>query len=136
MDTRIRDRVLTALGWAAALSIAAPAAASAQADSLPPGVTKEMVAKGKSVFLGAGLCLGCHGQDGKGVIGPNLTDQTWLHIDGSYEAIITQILSGVDASQSTTGQIMPPKGGSAIGDADVKAVAAYVWTLSHQGKGK
>ena len=136
MDTRIRDRVLTALGWAAVLSIAAPAVAAAQADSLPPGVTKEMVTKGKSVFLGAGLCLACHGQDGKGVIGPNLTDQTWLHIDGSYDAIITQILSGVDASQSKTGQIMPPKGGSAISDADVKAVAAYVWTLSHKGKGK
>jgi mono/diheme cytochrome c family protein len=136
MDTRIRDRVLTALAWAAVLSIAAPAVAAAQADSLPPGVTKEMVTKGKSVFLGAGLCLACHGQDGKGVIGPNLTDQTWLHIDGSYDAIITQILSGVDASQSKTGQIMPPKGGSAISDADVKAVAAYVWTLSHKGKGK
>jgi len=136
MDTRIRDRVLTAFAWVAVLSIAAPAAASAQADSLPPGVTKEMVAKGKGVFLGAGLCMACHGQDGKGVIGPNLTDQTWLHIDGSYEAIIKQILSGVDASQSKTGQIMPPKGGSSIGDADVKAVAAYVWTLSRKGKGK
>jgi mono/diheme cytochrome c family protein len=136
MDARIRDRVLTALGWAAVLSIAAPASAAAQADSLPPGVTKEMVAKGKGVFLGAGLCLACHGQDGKGVIGPNLTDQTWLHFDGSYEAITKQILSGVDASQSKTGQIMPPKGGSAIGEADVKAVAAYVWTLSHKAKGK
>ena len=136
MDTRIRDRVLTAFAWVAVLSIAAPAAASAQADSLPPGVTKEMVAKGKGVFLGAGLCMACHGQDGKGVIGPNLTDQTWLHIDGSYDGIIKQILSGVDASQSKTGQIMPPKGGSSIGDADVKAVAAYVWTLSHKGKGK
>ena len=29
------------------------------------------------------------------------------------------------------GAIMPPKGGSAITDDQVKAVAAYVWTLSH-----
>lgn len=130
MDARIRDRVLTSLVAGCALGL--PAIARAQAtDSLPPGVTKDMVAKGKSVFTGSGLCLACHGPDGKGVIGPNLTDQTWLHIDGSYDAIIRQVLSGVDASQSKTGQIMPPKGGSAISDADVKAVAAYVWTLSH-----
>lgn len=136
MDARIRDRVLTSLLAGAALG-GAPAVAAAQAtDSLPPGVTKEMVAKGKTIFVGPGLCLACHGPEGKGLIGPDLTDQTWLHIDGSYEAIIKRVLSGVDPSESKTGQIMPPKGGSAISDADVKAVAAYVWTLSHKGKAR
>lgn len=134
MVTRIRYGVLTAA--LALAGLAAPRPAQAQgADSLPPGVTADMVAKGKGIFGGNGLCLACHGPDGKGTIGPNLTDKTWLHSDGSYEAIVRQIVSGIDARASKTGQIMPPRGGSGISDAEVRAVAAYVWTLSH-GTGK
>jgi mono/diheme cytochrome c family protein len=131
MESRIRHGILTAFGLAV-LSAAAPLRAVAQGVALPEGVTPDMVAKGKKVFGGAGLCLACHGPDGKGTIGPNLTDQEWLHIDGSYEQIVKQILSGVDQAASKTGQIMPPKGGSSISEADVRAVAAYVWTLSHK----
>jgi cytochrome c5 len=47
---------------------------------------------------------------------------------------VKQILAGIDADSSKTGQIMPPKGGSAITEDDVKAVAAYVWSLSHKVK--
>ena len=132
MDARIRLRLLTAFGGIVLLA-AAPAQAGAQAASgLPQGVTPDMVAKGKKVFSGAGLCLACHGPDGKGTIGPNLTDKEWLHVDGSFEQIVKLVLSGVDQAASKTGQIMPPKGGSSINEADVRAVAAYVWTLSHK----
>jgi mono/diheme cytochrome c family protein len=133
MDTRLRHGLLSA-ALAMGLGLAQPAQALT-ADSLPPGVTRDMVAKGKGIFGGAGLCLACHGADGKGVIGPNLTDKTWLHGDGSYDAIVKQIISGVDEKASKTGQVMPPRGGSGISDAEVRAVAAYVWTLSH-GAGK
>lgn len=127
MDARIRNGLLTAL------LLAAPGVAPAQsADSLPPGVTKEMVAKGKSIFTGTGLCLACHGMEGKGGIGPDLTDQTWLHGDGSYEAIVKLITTGVTAEESKTGQMMPPKGGSTISPDDIKLVAAYVWKLSRK----
>jgi cbb3-type cytochrome c oxidase subunit III len=127
MDAWIRNGILTAL------LAAAPASVVAQSkDSLPAGVTKDMVAKGKSVFGGAGLCLACHGVDAKGGIGPNLTDQTWLHGDGSYDTLVTLITTGVQPKDSKTGQMMPPKGGSAISEADVRAVAAYVWSLSHK----
>lgn len=127
MDARIRNSLLTAL------VLAAPGAASAQsADSLPPGVTKEMVAKGKSIFTGTGLCLACHGMEAKGGIGPDLTDQSWLHGDGSYEAIVKLITTGVGTGESRTGQIMPPKGGSTISPEEVKIVAAYVWKLSRK----
>ncbi len=34
------------------------------------------------------------------------------------------------------GQIMPPRGGSGITDEPVRAVAAYVWSLSHPPTGK
>jgi cytochrome c oxidase cbb3-type subunit 3 len=91
-----------------------------------------MVAKGKSIFTGTGLCLACHGMEAKGGIGPDLTDQTWLHGDGSYEAIVKLITTGVGTEESKTGQIMPPKGGSTISPEEVKIVAAYVWKLSRK----
>ena len=128
MDPWNRYRLLILL-----LLMVLPAAAAAQsADSLPAGVTREMVNKGKTLFGGAGLCLACHGPDGKGGVGPNLTDQQWLHGDGSYEALVKLITAGVPLNDSKTGQMMPPKGGSGISEADVKAVAAYVWSLSHK----
>jgi mono/diheme cytochrome c family protein len=124
MDTGIRHGLLTLL----LAGLAAPAAAQG-ADSLPQGVTAEMVTKGKKVFGGAGLCMACHGPGGKGLTGPDLTDATWLHFDGSYQAIVKIVTGGIDDKQSKTGVIMPPKGGSSISEDDVRAVAAYVWTL-------
>jgi mono/diheme cytochrome c family protein len=110
------------------LALAGPVAAQT-ADSLPPGVTAELVARGKAIFNGSGLCMACHGTNAKGVTGPDLTDQVLLHYDGSYEALVKVITEGIDEKQSQTGQVMPAKGGSAIGEEDVRAVAAYVWTL-------
>ena len=99
---------------------------------LPEGVTDEMVAQGKEIFGGAGLCNVCHGPNGGGVpgLGANLTDTEWLHSDGSYEGIVQTVMNGVDASESNVGTAMPPKGGSGITDDQVKAVAAFVFTLS------
>lgn len=102
------------------------------AQGLPPGVTKEMITQGDAIFHGSGLCFACHGNDAKGAVGPNLTDDQWLHSTGGYNDIIKQISDGVTKEQSKTGTIMPPKGGSDISDAEVKAVAAYVWSLSHK----
>ena len=99
---------------------------------LPEGVTPAMVEEGKGIYSGAGICMSCHGAAGEGIpnLGANLTDDEWLHIDGSYESIIQNILEGVTAQQSSSGVPMPAKGGTAITDDQVKAVAAYVWTLS------
>ena len=107
-----------------------PVAAQVTPTTLPAGVTQKMITDGGGVFKGAGLCFACHGQDWKGMpgLGANLTDSEWLHIDGSYETIVELITKG---TTSSTGVAMPPKGGSAISEADVKAVAAYVWSLSH-----
>jgi cytochrome c oxidase cbb3-type subunit 3 len=106
--------------------------AQAQADvALPEGVTPAMVSAGGSVFKGSGMCTVCHGIDGKGGVGPNLTDGAWIHSKGSYPEIVQQITTGVTAKLSKSGVAMPPKGGSGIGEAQVKDVAAYVWTLSH-----
>jgi mono/diheme cytochrome c family protein len=103
--------------------------AQTSSDSLPAGVTQDMITQGKAVFTGAGVCFACHGMDAEGISGPSLTDSVWIHNRGEYDKIVQLILTGVDARASKSGVVMPPRGGSAISDADVRAVAAYVWSL-------
>ncbi len=100
------------------------------ADSLPPTVTAEMVTRGKALYNGAGLCMACHGPTGKGGLGSDLTDTTWVHHDGNFEALVKQITEGIDEKASKSGQLMPARGGGSLSDEDIRAVAAYVWTLS------
>jgi cbb3-type cytochrome c oxidase subunit III len=100
-------------------------------DSLPPGVTPAMVERGYAVFHGEGLCMNCHGADAGGLLGPSLKDSDWWHAAGSYLSILRQVLVGVPADRSLSGEEMPPRGGSAIGEDDVIAVAAFVWRVSH-----
>ena len=108
-------------------------AAAPRPAARPETVTDAMVEEGQQIYAGAGICAVCHGPDATGDIGPNLTDAEWLIGDGEYEQIVTQILEGVSAADATNplGAIMPPKGGAAITEAQVRAVAAYIWTLSH-----
>ena len=99
---------------------------------LPEGVTAAMVEEGEGIYGGAGICMSCHGATGEGVpnLGADLTDDEWLHIDGTYESIVENIMKGVTSQESSSGVPMPAKGGAAITDEQVKAVAAFVWTLS------
>ena len=121
---------------AALVALAGTARAQQKAEPTPPGVTPQMIKEGQGIFQGAGLCTVCHGPDAKGLpsLGANLTDTEWLHSKGTYDDIVKQIMTGVAADKSTSGTAMPPKGGSSITDAQVKAVAAYVWSLSHKTK--
>jgi mono/diheme cytochrome c family protein len=121
-------------GLVLALTTAGAARAQTSTDALPPGVTQEMIARGKTIFTGAGVCFACHGMAGEGVSGPSLTDSVWIHNRGEYDKIVQLILTGIDAKASTSGVVMPPRGGSAINDADVRAVAAYVWSLGPRPK--
>lgn len=115
------------------LAAAAPAAgAQSSPDSLPPGVTPAMIEQGRKLFGGAGLCLACHGPDGKGSVGPDLTDTVWVHHKGGYEAIVSQVARGIPAEESKSGVVMPPRGGSSLTDDEIRAVSAYVWSLSRR----
>jgi len=97
---------------------------------LPEGVTAAMVAEGQTIFTSAGICFTCHMEGGVGgPLAPNLTDEEWLNIDGSYESIVSNIMTGVPEPKEHPG-LMLPKGGTNITDEQVQAVAAYVWTLS------
>lgn len=125
----------------AALTAAKPvvyqqaAAATGGSAPVPPGFTAEQVALGSRIYRGlerSGTCQGCHGPDGKGsTLGPALTGEKWLWADGSVASLAKVIHEGVvTPKQYPTG--MPGNGGSELSDADVQAVAAYVWTLSQK----
>ena len=91
-----------------------------------------LIAEGDKIFHGAGNCYACHGTNAQGLVGPNLTDAEWIHSKGTYEDIVAQVTKGVPKEESKSGIVMPPRGGSTISDDEVKAVAAYVYSLSHK----
>jgi cbb3-type cytochrome c oxidase subunit III len=123
----------TRLGLLVAVAaLAGSGNAAAQDKAAPAGVTPAAIAKGDTIFHKAGLCYACHGSNAEGTVGPNLTDAEWLHGDGSFDMIVATVTSGIPAEKAKKGIPMPPKGGSTISDEDVKAVAAYVYSLGHK----
>lgn len=118
---------------AAALALVGAGQAAAQEKAAAPAaVTPAAIAKGDTIYHKAGLCYACHGSNAEGAVGPNLTDAEWLHGDGSYDMIVATVTAGVPKEKAKSGIVMPPKGGSTITDDEVKAVAAYVYSLSHK----
>src|SRR5690606_10829399 len=79
----------------------------------------DRVAAGQQIFNQ--FCTGCHGPNGEGNVGPNLTDEYWLH-GAEPLAIHNTVTRGV-----------PEKGmaawGSQLGPVRVQQVVAYVLTL-------
>lgn len=125
-----------------------PGVATIAATSLAVGLTvpgtqhtelsPAQVALGDSVYhgrVGGALCYVCHGPNGKGVdgVGPNLTDKEWLNADGTLSSIEKVVTDGVAKPRKAPAP-MPPKGGGQLTDAHIKAVAAYVYSLSHPSK--
>lgn len=143
-DVKGRIWRITHLGAGAPTGIAAaptppapPAAAGiALADlTAPAGFTAEQLAQGEQVYRGqlaSGTCAGCHGSDAGGTqIGANLADATWLWSDGSVDGIKGTITKGVAAPKQSIGA-MPPLGAAPLSPADVDAVSAYIWAISHR----
>lgn len=115
-------------GKAAAAGGAAPAKAAGQP---PAGATAADVSEGEKIFTSTGNCFTCHGTGGTGTaMAPALNDKAWLHIDGSWPAIQQLVHTGVPKPKEHPAP-MPPMGGAQLTDAQVKQVAAYVYSLSH-----
>ena len=117
-------------------SAAAPAAGGAVAANLPAGVTPAMVQEGKQIFTTNGNCYTCHGANAEGTaLAPSLTDSEWLWVTpgpNEYEDLQTRIKEGVPQPKSHPAP-MPPMGGATLTDDQVKAVAAYVYSLTNNG---
>jgi cytochrome c oxidase cbb3-type subunit III len=77
------------------------------------------VSTGRAVF--AQNCVVCHGALGEGKIGPNLTDNRWLH-GGDARSIFRTVRVGVAAKN------MPPWG-NLLGPVRTQAVTAFVLSL-------
>lgn len=132
---RWRSALPSVLGVAAAVLLVGTAARPAAAQQLPEGVSEETVRQGRQIFVGNGFCYTCHGREGRGVpnLGADLTDRDWKHSDGSFRGLVDRIREGVPAEESASGVPMPPAGGANLTGEQVRAVAAYVWTLSRGG---
>jgi cytochrome c oxidase cbb3-type subunit III len=83
--------------------------------------TASLVADGEKVF--ASNCAACHGAKAGGIIGPNLTDEYWLH-GGSPEQIGQTICKGVPAKGM-------PTWGPPLGQDRIRAVVAYLLTVQN-----
>jgi cbb3-type cytochrome c oxidase subunit III len=110
------------------------AAATTTTAALPAGVTEANVAAGEAAFKG-GPCIACHGADAKGTaMAPDLTDNTWLNVDGSYEQIEELIKTGVPKPKDPAHvSPMPPMGGAQLTDQQIDDMAAYIYSMSHKG---
>lgn len=93
----------------------------------------QLVALGDSIYHGqvaGGICYTCHGPDAKGTaLAPDLTDQQWLNGDGNLEFITNVVRNGVQQPKQFPSP-MPAFGGT-LNDQQVRAVAAYVYSLSN-----
>lgn len=97
---------------------------------LPEGVTVAMVEEGRELFNGGGTCHTCHLADATGgPLAPDLTDDTWLNVDGRYESIVEVIKTGVAQPIEAVGAMLP-RAGMPLTDEQVEALAAYAYMLS------
>ena len=79
------------------------------------------LAAGKAIFEGPdNVCYSCHRPDLGGMIGPNLTDDKWLHNCG-VDAVVKSIKTGYPVKG-----MMPFGTGKALTDQQVLQVASYV----------
>ncbi|NOY29480.1 MAG: c-type cytochrome [Planctomycetes bacterium] len=82
---------------------------------------QEALDLGKSMFRG--LCSGCHGGAARGGKGPDLTDDRWLHGDGTDQAVATVIERGVPGTtMKKLGESLEPE--------QIGKIIAYIRSLS------
>ena len=86
---------------------------------LKAAVDPASIATGKEIF--ATRCMPCHGDKGQGIIGPNLTDDNWIH-GGKITDLRNTVVNGVLAKGMIAwkDQLSPDQ---------INAVVAFVWSL-------
>jgi cytochrome c oxidase cbb3-type subunit III len=87
--------------------------------AMAPLSDQEVLARGLQTYTT--LCAPCHRDDGGGLVGPNLTDDYWIH-GGEFSQNLRVIWDGVpDKGMVSWKGILQP--------ADIHAVASYIYTL-------
>lgn len=77
--------------------------------------------QGKKTY--AEKCAACHGIEGAGMIGPNLTDAYWIHGKGGISDLLLVVSDGVPDKGMPPWKTMLPKD-------ELLSVVAYVKTLN------
>jgi mono/diheme cytochrome c family protein len=94
-----------------------------------------MVTIGDSIFHGqlvGGTCYTCHGANAQGTpLAPPLVNHKWLTGDGSYAFIQQRVTEGMPNQTPPYPGPMMPMGSTPMSPVQIKAVAAYVYSISH-----
>jgi len=86
---------------------------------MQPLTDPAVLAEGKKTFNT--LCAPCHREDGGGLVGPNLTDDYWIH-GAKFTDNLRTIWNGVpDKGMVTWKGVLQPK--------DIQNVASFIYTL-------
>ncbi len=87
---------------------------------------KEWLLFGQKVFVGKGACASCHGKDGEGLTGPNMTDDAYINVKRLGD-VGTVIQHGANngAMPAHINRLHPN---------EIVMVAAYVASLRGQNK--
>jgi cytochrome c oxidase cbb3-type subunit 3 len=112
-----------------AKDVAAEKARAAKLEAATPGDSeesllklvsdKDALEKGKGVY--AARCVACHGPEGQGLVGPNLTDDYWIH-GGTLLQIKNTVEVGVpDKGMLAWKSLLPAD--------DIKNVVAYIYSI-------
>ena len=87
--------------------------------ALAPSKDAAVLDQGKTTYNK--FCAPCHRVDGGGLVGPNLTDDYWIH-GSTYADSIKVIWDGVPAKGMVTWKaVLKPD--------EIQAVASYIYTL-------
>ncbi|MEJ2055683.1 MAG: c-type cytochrome, partial [Calditrichaceae bacterium] len=88
-------------------------------EQIAPLTDEASLSAGKEIFLKN--CASCHGDKGQGGIGPNMTDDYWLHGAGMNNVIHT-IKNGVPSKGMIAWQPI-------LSEKEIKQVASYLLSL-------
>ena len=119
MDSEYRGEAQQATASVQAYFDAHPLVPPSSAQLLAGAKNPEVVAKGQARFVKT--CAPCHGAEAQGLIGPNLTDDRWIH-GGTVEQIFQSVAKGWPAKG------MPPWG-RAVKPEELAALVSYVRSL-------
>ena len=119
MESEYRQQTQSAVASVQAYFDANPLVPPKPAELLAGARNEAVLEEGASRF--ARSCAPCHGERAQGLIGPNLTDDRWLH-GGSVEQIFQTVAKGWPAKG------MPPWG-RALRPEELSALVSYIRSL-------
>lgn len=102
------------------IAVALAGKANAVDESNVEAVT-EAGALGEGELIFKNSCAACHGQNGEGTVGPNFTDEYWIH-GGGIKDLFKTIKYGVPEKGMISWQAQ-------LKPADMQKVASYILTL-------